>query len=142
VLKRRSEHIEALKAVPLFAGLARRQLEAVSRLSSQVEVRAGTVLMRQGQRGRDFVLILEGTGRIERNGEKVGNVGPGAFFGEISLLDGQPRTATVITESACSLLVVDSRSFGELLDTVPGLQRQVVLALCARLREAYADLSQ
>jgi CRP/FNR family cyclic AMP-dependent transcriptional regulator len=141
LLKRRSEQTEALRKVGLFQNLSKKQLDAVARQTRQAEHPAGTVLMRQGRLGKEFVLIIDGTARVERDGQAVNRVGPGSFFGEISLLDGKPRTATVVAETPCSLLVVERQAFGSLLDTVPGLQRQVMLNLCARLREAYAESS-
>lgn len=127
-----------LKAVPIFSDLTKRQLAQVARLCDHVSEPAGTVLTRQGHLGREFILIVEGQARAERDGAPVARLGPGDFFGEMSLIDGKPRTATVVAESPCELLVVDRHAFTPLLETVPGLQRGIMLNLVSRLREAYA----
>lgn len=136
---RRDQQIDALQNVPLFAGLTRKQLGIVAAQSTPISKRAGSVLAREGERGREFVLIVDGTARVEHGGKTIASIGPGEFFGEISLIDGKPRTATIVADTACDLLVVDLRSFSTLLDTVPGLSKQIMTSLCARLREAQAS---
>ncbi|MGI8925514.1 MAG: cyclic nucleotide-binding domain-containing protein [Tepidiformaceae bacterium] len=136
-LKRREEQAGVLAKVPLFSGLSKKQLVAVARTTDQVSAQAGAVLCRQGHLGREFVLIVEGEARVERDGKKIGLMGAGEFFGEMSLLDGKPRTATVVTETPCEVLVVDGRAFTPLLETVPALQRQILVNLCTRLRDCY-----
>lgn len=134
----RVDKIAWLKSVPIFSDLTKRQLAQVARLCDHLSEPAGTVLTRQGRLGREFILIVEGTARVERDGVDVGHLGPGDFFGEMSLIDGKPRLASVIAETPCELLVVDRHTFSPLLETVPGLQRAMMLNLVSRLREAYA----
>lgn len=135
--KSRSQQVHAFRNVPLFRGLNKTQLAAVARASTPVSRPAGTVLATEGRMGREFVLLLDGAARVERAGKLIGTLGPGGFFGEISLLDGKPRTATVIAETPCELLVVEWREFRPLLEAVPGLEHQMLLELCARVRVAY-----
>lgn len=141
LLKRRSDKADVLKKVPLFSGLSRRDLDHVARQADEVKEKAGTVLTKQGGLGQEFLLILEGGARVERDGKVIARLGPGDVFGEMSLIDGLPRSATVIAESPTVLLVIQSRSFRSLLDTVPGLQRKLLITLCARLRAADARLA-
>lgn len=137
----RTDRLEALTKVPLFSDLSRRQLNLIARHADEVKLDAGKVLARQGEHGLEFLLIVDGSARVERNGKGIARLGAGNFFGEMSLIDGKPRTATVIAETPMVLLVVHRRSFGHLLDTVPGLQKKVLLTLCERLREADTALA-
>jgi CRP-like cAMP-binding protein len=140
-LKRRSDQVDALQKVPLFAELNRKQLDLVAQQSTQITRPAGSTLAQQGRRGREFVLIVGGRARVERDAKAVGSLGPGDCFGEISLIDGGPRTATVVAETPCDILVVDARSFNTLLETVPALSRQLLKNLCARVRDAQDSVS-
>ena len=118
-----------------------RQLGDVQRLRSLltgVSVEAGTVLVREGEIGHDFLIIESGTAMVERDGLVVAEIGPGDFQGEISLLDGGVRTATVTATSPMTLLVATHGEFNSLLDRAPMVARQMLPALVARLR-ALAD---
>jgi len=141
LLRRRSEKVDVLKKVPLLSGFSQRDLDLIARVADEVKVDAGRVLTQQGGLGLEFLLILDGRARVERNGTVIARLGPGEFFGEMSLIDGKPRSASVIAESPSVLLVIEARSFRKLLDTVPGLQRKLLITLCARLRAADAGLA-
>ena len=141
LLKRHSDKVDVLKKVPLFSGLSRRHLDHIAREADEVKEEADTVLVRQGGLGREFLLILEGGARVERDGQTIARLGPGDFFGEMSLIDGMPRSASVIAGSPTVLLVIEARSFQHLLDTVPGLQKKLLVTLSARLRAADARLA-
>ena len=141
LLRRRSEKVDVLKKVPLLSGLSRRDLDLIARVADEVKVEKGRVLTRQGGLGMEFLLLLEGSARVERDGKVIARLGPGDFFGEMSLIDGKPRSATVIADSPSALLAVQARSFRTLLDTVPGLQKKVLIALCGRLRATDASLA-
>lgn len=136
LLRRNSDKIDVLKDVPLFRGLSRRHLGLIAKEADEVEQEAGRVMARQGGLGREFLLILKGSARVERDGKVIARLGEGDFFGEMSLIDNEPRSASVIAESTVALLVIPSRSFSALLDTVPGLPRKILAGLCHRLREA------
>lgn len=82
------------------------------------------------------MLIVDGRARVEKDGKVISRLAPGDYFGEVSLIDGGPRIATVIAETKLSLLVVHKRSFDHLLDTVPGLQKKILVSLCKYLRQA------
>ena len=141
LLRRHADKIDDLKKVPLFSALNRRHLDVIARHADEVKRNAGTVLARQGARGLEFLLIVEGSARVEKDGKVIAHLGPGDFFGEMSLIDGKPRSATVVADAPVLLLVVDVRSFGRLLETVPGLSNKVMATLCERLRAADETLT-
>jgi CRP-like cAMP-binding protein len=141
LLGRHADKIEVLKKVPLFSALSRRHLDMIARHADQVKRDADAILARQGARGLEAVLIVEGSARVERDGKIIAHLGAGDFFGEMSLIDGRPRSATVISDAPVVLLVVHTRSFGRLLETVPALHRKVTAALCERLRAADETLA-
>lgn len=134
--RRQSEKTEALKRVPLFSNLSQRQLNLITKHADEVELKAGKVLAKQGEMGLEFLLLVEGNARVERNGKVIARLTSGDFFGEMSLIDGKPRTATVIADTPVTLLAIHRRSFHYLLDSIPGLSRKILVALCQRLRKA------
>src|SRR5436309_8993396 len=91
----RDVKVGALKQSPLFEGLSRKQLASLARLTDDLDVSPGMVLCKEGSRGREFFVIIEGEAAVTRGGRRVATVGPGDFFGEIALLAGVNRTATV-----------------------------------------------
>jgi CRP/FNR family cyclic AMP-dependent transcriptional regulator len=141
LLKRHADKIDVLKKVPLFSALSRRHLDVIARHADEVKRDKGAVLARQGARGLEFLLIVEGSARVERDNKAIARLGAGDFFGEMSLIDGKPRSATVVADSPVVLLVVHVSSFGRLLDTVPGLSKKVMATLCERLRTADETLA-
>jgi CRP-like cAMP-binding protein len=103
---RKDAKISALKESPLFEGLSRKQLALLAQLSEDLEVPSGTVLCKEGSRGREFFVIIDGEAEVTMGGRHVRTVGPGEFFGEIALIAGVSRTATVtpLRHSASSSL--------------------------------------
>jgi len=128
--------IDRLEEVPLFEGCTRRQLRAVARIADVLEVPAGTVLTKSGDPGEAFFLILDGRVRVEVSPRKRVRLGPGEFFGEMSLLDGGPRTATVAADTDVRMLVIARRDFSLLLSKVPDLMRNLLVVLVKRVRAA------
>jgi CRP-like cAMP-binding protein len=98
------------------------------------------VLVEEGTIGREFFLIVTGTAKVVRDGRKVATLGPGSHFGELALLDRRPRTASVVSEDAMDVLVLDQRHFNGLLESVPSIARKLLAALATRLREADAKV--
>ena len=135
----RSYKSDFLKSVPLFKDLSKRNLDEVAKYADEVRKKQGTVLAQQGSRGLEFIFIIEGEARVERDGKAINRLSANDFFGEISLIDQRPRMATVIADSDVRLLVVHARSFRQLLDTVPGLAYKIMVGLCKYLREAEAQ---
>jgi len=133
---KRDKKIDLLKKVPMFSNLSNRQLIEIAKHLQQVSVKTGSVLAKQGSKGWEFFLIVEGKAQVQKNGKTIRKLTSGDFFGEISLIDNESRTASVTAETDMILLVVDARSFDHLLEAVPGLQKKIVFALCRYIRMA------
>lgn len=135
------EKIERLETVPLFQSCSRRQLKAIARITDVFDAGAGKVLTRAGEPGDEFFLIVEGVARVEVSPKKHRRLKPGDFFGEMSLLDGEPRSATVVAETPLRLLVINRRNFTTLLHEVPGMTQNLLLTLSRRVRQAERALN-
>ena len=133
-MKRRSWIDPQLAAVPLFRGLSKDQLRLVSGLATHLEFPAEKVLAREGRKGYEFILVEEGTVEIWRGGRVIATRGPGEYVGEIALLEGRPRTATVVAATPVKVEVIGHREFSALLDQVPELADQIRATASARLR--------
>jgi len=127
-----------LGSIWLFSACSATQLRAVRRAINEVAVAKDTILVAEGTEGDQFSYILEGTAAVRRQGRVVARLGPGNYFGELSLLDGRPRSATVVSTSPMRLLVLDRKRFESLLDSTPALATKLLHAMAARLREADA----
>jgi CRP-like cAMP-binding protein len=130
---RRDAKIDLLKRVPLFAQCSRKELGQVALVADELDVRAGKVLTREGDAGREFFVLLEGEADVRRKGRKVNTMRAGDFFGEIALVSQRPRTATVTVVEPARILVVTARAFGQLLRTMPSIQLKVLAALAERV---------
>jgi CRP-like cAMP-binding protein len=131
----RDAYLEHLSKVRLFSSCSDKDLQKIAKASDEVAIDAGRVLVEQGTTGRECYVILEGTASVERNGVRVTTLGPGDQFGELALLDGGPRTATVTAETPMKVLVLGQREFAGVLDEVPGLAHKVMSSLAQRIRE-------
>jgi CRP/FNR family transcriptional regulator, cyclic AMP receptor protein len=139
-LRNRSSKIEMLKTVPMFRGLTQRQLNELAKHADEVHPAEGHVLAREGEQGSELLIVVDGKVRLERSGRPMATLGPGDIFGEMSLIDGEPRSATAVAESPLILLVVHRREFWHLLEQVPTMQERVLKTLSQRLRAADAAL--
>lgn len=135
------DKIDRLEEVGLLAECSRRQLRAIARISEVIEVPEDTVLARSGAPGEEFFLILDGSARVEVSPRKRSRLKPGEYFGEMSLLDGGPRSASVIAETPLRLLVIKRRDFNTLLREAPELTQSLLATLSRRLRHAEASLT-
>jgi CRP/FNR family cyclic AMP-dependent transcriptional regulator len=129
---RRDAKVELLKRVPLFAQCTKGELARVAALADEVDLREGKVLTAEGERGREFFVLVEGTADVRRRGRKVNTMKDGDFFGEIALVADRPRTATVTATSPVRVLVVTDVAFRQLLQKVPSIQAKVMAALADR----------
>ena len=130
---RRNEKVEWIRHVPLFSQCSRRELAQIAGLADEIDLRDGKVLIREGERGREFFVLLEGSAEVTKDGRRINTLGPGDFFGEIALVSQSPRTATVTATSPVHTLVITDRSFRRLLDESPKIQIKVMEALAERL---------
>jgi CRP/FNR family transcriptional regulator, cyclic AMP receptor protein len=135
------DKIDRLEEVNLLGGCSRRQLRAIARISEVIEVAQGTVLARHGQPGEEFFLILDGSARVEVSPRKRSRLEPGQYFGEMSLLDGGPRSATVVADTPLRLLVIKRRDFATLLREAPEVTQSLLATLSRRVRVAEASLT-
>jgi CRP-like cAMP-binding protein len=133
------QKLELLKRTPLLADLGRRELEEVGRLVDEIDVAPGKVLMRQGETGREFFVVVEGSVGIDRDGARIRALGPGDFLGEVALLSEGPRTATATAETPTKLLVLGHREFHSLMSQYPSIQTSVLNCLASRIRDLEPD---
>jgi CRP-like cAMP-binding protein len=138
---RQDDKMTYLQRVQLFESCSSRQLRAIARIADVQEVAAGAVLARAGDPGDRFFVIVDGAARIEVSPQKQSRISPGEFFGEMSLLDGEPRSATVTADTAMRLLVIQRRDFMTLLGEVPALTERILVTLCQRVRNAEKALT-
>ena len=131
--------VEALKRIPLFADLSRKELAEVARITEDVEVPEGKVLCKEGELGREFFVIIEGEAEVTRRGKHVATDRGGDFFGEISLLENTPRMASVTAKTPLRFFVLTSHDFRHLLDDNPKVERKVLHALAKRVLELAKD---
>ena len=138
----RSDHLlgkrnaDVLAQVPLFAGLPRRHLKKLAERADEVPFDPGAHIVEVGDPGSAFFVIVAGEAKVVRKGRTLGRLQPGDFFGEISLLDGGPRTASVIAETPVDTVRIFKKTFDELLSEEPGVASQILVVLARRLREA------
>ena len=135
------EKIRRLEEVPMFADLSRKQLRAVAAISKVVELPAATMLTRTGEPGDAFFVLVDGSAIVEIPPRKRSRLGPGDFFGEMSLLDGEPRSATVSAETDVRLLVIQRLNFQVLLREVPDLLHKILVTLTRRVRHLERSLA-
>jgi CRP-like cAMP-binding protein len=131
----------SLAGIALFSDCNRREMAKVARLGTRVKIETGATLTKQDEPGREFVLLIDGFAQCLVNGRPLAEYGPGAFFGEVSLLDGGLRTATILMVSAGELLVFEQREFLALLDSSPSITRKVLIEVARRQRAATRALA-
>ncbi len=129
------QYLERLSQVPLFAECSTKELEQLARILDEVNLPAGRVMATQGEHGREMFIIVSGTAAVVRDSEEIASLGPGDYFGELSLLDAGPRTASVIATEDIDVLVIGRQQFNTVLDDVPGLARRLLTTTARRLRE-------
>jgi hypothetical protein len=108
-MDRRAGIDEQLAAVPLFAGLSKKQLRRISSLITRIDLPAGQVLTLEGQSGSEFFVVLEGEVEVRQGDRVIATRRPGEYVGEIALLDRRPRTATVVATTPVSVEVLPAR---------------------------------
>jgi CRP-like cAMP-binding protein len=127
--------IALLEQIPTFRGLSRRELTQVAGLTDEVEVPAGKRLATAGETGREFFVIIAGEAGVRTGGGRRVRLGPGDFIGEMSLLDGEPRSATVEALTPMRLLVISHRDFWRMLEAAPTITRKIMRTLVRRVRD-------
>jgi CRP/FNR family transcriptional regulator, cyclic AMP receptor protein len=125
--------LQLIRRVPLFQGLSKQELGQVAGLADEVDLPAGRTLTTEGASGKEFVILVEGIADVSHDGEVVNQLGPGDFLGEIALVTGGARTATVTTRSPSKLLVMNAAAFRALLHDAPGLKTRVLATAALRV---------
>lgn len=123
-----------LAQVPIFAGCSKRELAIIARAAKEVTHKEGTVIAREGERGIGLFLILEGQCNVSIGGKTKARLGPGDFFGEVALLDGGPRTATVTATTLVRLVGITGWVFRGLLMEHPSIALRTLESVAGRLR--------
>lgn len=130
-----------LGAVPLFEGLTSKQLKKVADLAEVARFMAGATLVKQGDIGDSFYVVLTGQAKVAANGRTVNHLLPGDHFGEISLLDGGPRTASVIAETEMTLVIVTQKDFMAMLAKDPEITRCLLEGMARSVRRLDRSLA-
>src|SRR5436190_9333964 len=133
VTKKRGRDL--LGNVWLFERCSNRELDLLQSAATEMEFPEGKELTTQGELGRHFMVIVEGEAEVTRDGTQIARLGPGSFFGEMSLLDGQPRTATVTTAEPTRVLMLTNEAFSGAIAEMPSVDRKMLTVLAARLRD-------
>ena len=130
------ETVSQLSKVPLFSDCSQRDLQTIARVVREIPHRAGTIIAREGEPGVGLFIILDGTADVSIGGRKKASLGAGDFFGEIALLDGGPRTATVTAKTDLNLLGLTEWVFRGLMSEHPSIALKTLQQMAARLRSA------
>ena len=130
---------DLLRLVPLFNGMTDRSFEVIASLASETDFALEDELVRQGAPGDRFIIIVSGRARVERNDKFLRELGPGDFLGEISLVDGSPRTATVTALGPIHAFVIGREGFLDLIERIPVFRLEVMNALTERIRATTVD---
>lgn len=133
---RKNAKIDLLSRVPLFSECSKKELGDIAAVADELDVADGAVLIKEGARGREFFVLVDGSADVVRGGTKVDTLGPGDFFGEIALVSDVPRTATVTTTSPSRVLVVTDSAFRSLIKRVPTIAQKVLAALGQRIHQS------
>ena len=126
---------DLLGKVWLFEGCSRRELDVLQGAATEMNFPEGKDLTKQGELGRHFMVIVDGQAEVIRDGTQMAILGPGSFFGEMSLLDGQPRTATVTTLVPTRVLMLAGGAFNDVLASMPSVGVKMLMVLANRLRD-------
>jgi CRP-like cAMP-binding protein len=129
----RTEHLEELRSVPLFSGLSDHELLWVLRTARAESFPPGTTIIREGDIGGDFYMLTEGTVKVTVDGTEVAALGEGSYFGEIALIDGGSRMATITATTPVSSLALSSTAFLRTVDREPMIARAIFVELSKRL---------
>lgn len=134
-MARRDAYIEHLAQVPLFSACTKDELRKLARHTTDIPISEGHVLVREGDRGLEFFVIVNGRARVTRRGRKVGELGPGDFFGELALLIDADRNATVTALTPMEAIVLSRGDFDAALADAPRMTRRLLSGMARRLAE-------
>ncbi len=133
---KKKQYLDHLSKVDIFQALTKKELGLLGKLAETIDIDKGYPLVREGTTGREFFVIAEGKAAVKRGTRKVATLGPGDFFGELALLDGHPRNASVVAETPMTVVVLGQREFLGALHDAPTLAMKLLKGMARRLREA------
>ena len=133
MLLRADTRVDLIRGLPLFELCSKRDLRRIAALADEREIAAGTELIREGEPGSEFYVVVDGEVDVRRRGRRVARLGAGSYVGEIALLSRSPRTATVVAATPRRVLAISGRDFVALLDTLPELWLKVARTLADRV---------
>ena len=131
--------VSLLSRVPLFSELEKKELEAVAAAGKMVEFEPGEKILRRGERGLGFLLVLEGKTEVQKSGKPIAVIGPGGFFGEMTVIDDKPRSADVVAVERTKCFGIASWSFYPVLRSYPSVAIGIIRELVHRLRKLDED---
>jgi CRP/FNR family cyclic AMP-dependent transcriptional regulator len=138
----RSEHLEALRSAPLFSLLSERELLSVLSSAHAVAFSSGAVVIQQGEKAKGFFVITDGTAKVSLDGDDLVTLAPGSYFGEMAVIDGGQRTATITAQTQLSALEITPTAFLRLVDTEPMIAQAFYEELCRRLEMAGSPVEE
>ena len=127
--------LELVASVPLFRGLSRRDLGRILDAAKEMDFKEGAAVARQGEPAGRFFLIVEGNARVVVNARTRARLGRGDYFGELALIDGGPRSATVVADTPLRTLSIAEWNFRPLLKEQPSIAHAILVEMCRRLRD-------
>jgi CRP-like cAMP-binding protein len=130
----------ALSQAPLFSGLSKRHLRRIAEVSGVASFKEGREIVKEGVSGSVFFVLLEGQAKVTKGGRKVARLGPGDFFGEMSVIVGTPRTASIVSETPLACVTLSAKALKEILAEEPGLAMKLLMHVTRRLVEAERPL--
>jgi CRP/FNR family cyclic AMP-dependent transcriptional regulator len=140
-MAKKKDALAMLSSVPLFEGLSKRELNAIVNVAKEIEFEEGHAVVEEGATGVGFHLVLEGEVAVLVGGRKRATLGAGNYFGEMSLLDGGPRSATVMTVTPVRTLAITSWAFLPLIDKSPSIAKKMLQEMSRRLRSLERSLT-
>ena len=136
-----SSVVRYFQQVPLFGDLSKRGIRRVVQAASEIDEPAGTVLVREGDLGRELYILVDGSARVTRSGRKITEMGPGDFFGELAFLSHAPRSATVTATSDSRLMILGPRELEVLISQEPQIGIKMLGVVAKRLREVESSIT-
>jgi len=133
---RKNAKLDLLSKISLFDHCSKAELGRLAQLTEEIDYKAGTVVIREGEKGHEFFVVVSGHLEVSRNGKKLGVVGPGDHVGEFAVLSGEPRNATVKAIEPVHLLWMNDRAFNKTIDDMPGVWRKIAVALADRAEKS------
>ena len=131
---KKNAKVDLIAGVPLFAGCSKAELSEIASIADELDLPEGATLIREDDRGREFLILIDGTVKVTKKGRKLNELGPGSWVGEIALIADVPRTATVVATSPVRLLVITDRAFQHLIRETPSIAAKVLQSLGERLQ--------